>query len=311
MFACATQILQRMAVLVVCYDLAVGQIISRDLLIQRPTSWFKAQEFCQRHYVDLAVLSTEEQYFTLLNATIASKVSFWLGLQRQSIFSGWKWVNGEELGYEHWYRRNYGGRCASLEAMLKKDKKLLARYCEELHMFVCQGPVSPKTVTVDSAGSDHVTLSWNVSASMQMTPHRYNVTTCTNTCDTLVFPYTDGSAFMNITISNLTSATEHFIEVSAFVVRPDGVTGENVTLQSNPTALQVKTVDSDGQHRVINIILMLLKLLSLTPPLGLLYRILKKGDVKESDHAVSPVELSTEESIVTLISEETEKILKI
>lgn len=107
------------------------------------------------------------------------------------------------------------------------------------------GPVSPKTVTVDSAGSDQVTLSWNVSASMQMTPHRYNVTTCTNTCDTLVFPYTDGSAFMNITISNLTSATEHFIEVSAFVVRPDGVTGENVTLQSNPTALQVKTGTKD------------------------------------------------------------------
>lgn len=102
-------------------------------------SWFKAREFCQRHYVDLAVPSAEEQYFTLLNATAANKASFWLGLQRQSLSSGWKWLDGEELSYEHWLRRNDEGRCASLEAMLEKDNKLLARYCEESHMFVCQG----------------------------------------------------------------------------------------------------------------------------------------------------------------------------
>lgn len=120
---------------VVCHDLAVGQI-----QLQRPMSWFQAREFCQRHYVDLIVLSTEEQYFTLLNATTASKDSFWLGLQRQSTISGWKWVNGEELSYSQWLTENVCTcHCASLEAMLKKDNKLLARYCEELHMFVCQG----------------------------------------------------------------------------------------------------------------------------------------------------------------------------
>ncbi len=123
----------------VCHDLAVGQIMSHYTLVQKPMPWFQAREFCQRHYIDLAVLSTEEQYISLLNATAANKVSFWLGLQRQSIFSGWKWVDGEQLSYEHWYRRNYEGHCASLEAMLDKDKKLLARYCEESHMFVCQG----------------------------------------------------------------------------------------------------------------------------------------------------------------------------
>uniref|UniRef100_A0A3P8T6V0 C-type lectin domain-containing protein n=1 Tax=Amphiprion percula TaxID=161767 RepID=A0A3P8T6V0_AMPPE len=98
---------------------------SHYFLVQQPMSWITARKFCQRHYVDLAVLSTQEQYFTLLNATAANKVSFWLGLQRQSVFSDWKWVNGEELRYQHWFRRNYEGRCASLEAMLKKDKKLL------------------------------------------------------------------------------------------------------------------------------------------------------------------------------------------
>ena len=102
-------------------------------------SWVKAREFCQKHYVDLPVLNSEEQYFALLNATPANKVSFWLGLQRQSIASDWKWVSGEELSYERWYRRNYEGHCASLEAMLKKDKKLLARHCDEPHMVVCQG----------------------------------------------------------------------------------------------------------------------------------------------------------------------------
>lgn len=124
---------------VVCHGLAVGQISSYYFLVQRPMPWVKAQEFCQKYYVDLAVLTTEEQYFSFLNATPATKVNFWLGLKRQSVSSDWQWVNGEQLGYEHWYRRNNEGCCASLEAMLEKDKNLLARYCKEPHMVVCQG----------------------------------------------------------------------------------------------------------------------------------------------------------------------------
>ncbi|XP_073322607.1 uncharacterized protein [Pagrus major] len=312
MFAYETQILQRLAVLVVCHDLAVGQILSHNFQLQRPMSWFQAREFCQRHYVDLTVLSTEEQYFTLLNATAANKVSFWLGLQHQSTFSGWKWVNGEELSYSQWFREN-DADCASLEAMLKEDNKLLARYCDEPHMFVCQGPVSPQPVAVDSVGSDHVILSWNISAFMQMTPHSYNVTTCTNKCDTLVFPYTGGSAFMSINISYLTSAKEYFIEISAFVRRPDNVTGRDMTLRSKPTALQVKPAslaDSGSQHNVIIVILKSLKLVSLAPPLWILYRILKKCELKsesesESVHDVSQVELSAEETIVELFPQKT------
>uniref|UniRef100_A0A3Q3IK73 C-type lectin domain-containing protein n=1 Tax=Monopterus albus TaxID=43700 RepID=A0A3Q3IK73_MONAL len=114
-------------------------IISHYFLVQRPMPWLRAQEFCQRHYVDLAILSTEAQYLTLLSATAANNISFWLGLRYQSTLNVWAWVNGDELSYEHWYKRNPGGHCASLEAMLEKDQKLLARYCDELHMSVCQG----------------------------------------------------------------------------------------------------------------------------------------------------------------------------
>ncbi|KAM9360204.1 granzyme A-like [Symphorus nematophorus] len=210
------------------------------------------------------------------------------------------WVNGEKLSYNCWYRNNSGVRCVSLEAMLKKDKKLLARYCEELHMFVCQGPVSPQPVAVDSVESDHVMLSWNVSAFMQMTPHSYNVTTCTNTCDTLFYPCTDGCTFMNINISNLISATEYFIQISTIVVRPAN-TGGNVTRQSDPTALYVRTADYARQYKPIIVILRLLKLVYLAPPLWILYCILKKNEFKESDHDVSPVECSTEETMVNLI----------
>uniref|UniRef100_A0A3B5BEF4 C-type lectin domain-containing protein n=1 Tax=Stegastes partitus TaxID=144197 RepID=A0A3B5BEF4_9TELE len=122
-----------------CHVLASGQISSQYVLVQQPMSWIKAREFCRRHYVDLAVLSTEEHYFTLLNATAANRASYWLGLRRHSVLADWKWVDGEELCYQNWYRRNYEGCCASLEAMLKEDKKLLARYCKEQHMVACQG----------------------------------------------------------------------------------------------------------------------------------------------------------------------------
>lgn len=126
-------------VIVVCHGLTVGQIMSQYFIVQRPISWSKAREFCQKHFVDLAVLNKQEQYFTLLNATSTKRASFWIGLQRQSIASDWKWVDEGDLSYEHWYRNNYEGHCASLEAMLKTGKKLLARYCDEPHMFVCQG----------------------------------------------------------------------------------------------------------------------------------------------------------------------------
>lgn len=103
------------------------------------------------------------------------------------------------------------------------------------------GPVSPQTVAVASAGSDHLTLRWNVSAFMQMTPHTYNVTRCSDTCDTLFFTYTDGAAVMNVSIRSSSPDTEYFIEISSSVVRIDSSTGRNTTLRSSPIVLQVRT----------------------------------------------------------------------
>ncbi|XP_029367263.1 uncharacterized protein LOC115049308 [Echeneis naucrates] len=313
MFACETEtVLQRLALLVVCHGFAVGQTNSRYFPVQRPMSWSKAREFCQRHYVDLAVLNTEEQYFALLNATHGNKGSFWLGLQRHSV-SSWTWVNGEEMTYKHWYRRNEVGCCASLEAMLEKDEKLLARYCDELHMFVCQGPVSPQPVAVNSVSTDQLNLSWNVSAFMQMTLHSYNVTTCTRTCDTRLYSF--DSAFMNINISNLTSATEYFIEITAFVVRPDRVSGGNMTLQGYSTVLQVKTAETQKWPKV-PYMWKLLKFVFLAPPLWIVYIcicFLKEQDkisfmYHDAGDEASSAELSTEDSIIELIPETTRGI---
>lgn len=274
--------------------LAEGQITTDYILVQRPMPWIDAREFCQRHYVDLAVLSTEEEYFAVRSTTASSKVSFWLGLLRQRLESSWKWVNGEDLGYKQWYNSNYEGRCASLEAMLKKDQKMLPRLCSESHMALCQGPVSPQSVTVNSVRAHQLNLSWNVSSFMQMTPHSYNVTICTDTCEALVYSYPGDSALMSIDISNLTSCTEYHVAVAAFVVRPDSRTGEEIILQDDPTTLQVKTGDSRNWTKTFYILLKLLKLASLAPPLWVLYQIFKKDECLQPDHHASPV-LITEE----------------
>lgn len=113
-------------------------------------------------------------------------------------------------------------------------------------LFSFTGPLSPQPVTIDLVGTDQLNLSWNVSAFMQMTPHSYNVTICTSTCDTLLHSYTNGSALMNVNISSLNSATEYFISVAAVVVRPDSVTGGETILQSDPTALLVRTGRMDS-----------------------------------------------------------------
>lgn len=100
-------------------------------------------------------------------------------------------------------------------------------------------------MAVGSVGEQHVSLSWNVSAFMQMTPHSYNVTVCSNACRSILYSYTVNSTLMHINISNLTSATEYFIQVSAFVVRPDVVSGGKRTLRSKPLTLKVKTGKKD------------------------------------------------------------------
>uniref|UniRef100_A0A3P9NVC3 C-type lectin domain-containing protein n=1 Tax=Poecilia reticulata TaxID=8081 RepID=A0A3P9NVC3_POERE len=123
-------------VLVVCRSLATGQISSRYFFPQKPMPWVKGREYCQSHFVDLAVLNTEEEYSALLSAIPTNNASFWLGLHKKS--SGWEWTDGEQLRLTHWYNYNHEGHCVSLEAMFEEKDKLLARYCNEQHRVVCQ-----------------------------------------------------------------------------------------------------------------------------------------------------------------------------
>uniref|UniRef100_A0A8C6V7S5 C-type lectin domain-containing protein n=1 Tax=Neogobius melanostomus TaxID=47308 RepID=A0A8C6V7S5_9GOBI len=136
MFASGTYFLQ-LLVLVVCHGLTVADI-ARYFLVKRSMSWSQSQEFCQKYFVDLTVISTENEYHCLQTATSGERVSFWIGLQRNEDNS-WTWVDGEEnVHYEKW-RENKVGDCGSFEAMLMKPNKMLSRFCEEPHAFVCQG----------------------------------------------------------------------------------------------------------------------------------------------------------------------------
>ncbi|XP_054895403.1 uncharacterized protein LOC129365879 [Poeciliopsis prolifica] len=274
MFPNEMQIHQQLAVLVVCCSLATGQISSRYIFIQEPMPWAKGREYCQSHFVDLAVLSTEKEYFALLSAIPMNNASFWLGLHKES--SGWKWTNGEQLRLTHWYNYNHEGHCVSLEAMFEEDDKLLARSCNEQHSFVCQGPVSPQSVSVDFVNIDHMKLSWNISALMQTTSHYYNVTICGFICEMLSYPYNNSSSLMSISISNLSAATEYFIYVSAVVIHLDQETSRKWILQANPTMLKAKTVTSNKTHIIFFIVLDLFSLVLMVSSFWYIYQVVKK-----------------------------------
>lgn len=127
------------------HDLTAGHIVPELTLVHWPMSWPEAQRYCQRHYVDLAVLSSVEQYQSFINTTAASAAMFWVGLRLQSRAHDWRWVSGEELAYDRWFRRSNLGRCASFETLLQDERRLLSRQCNEWHMFVCQGELSTKS----------------------------------------------------------------------------------------------------------------------------------------------------------------------
>lgn len=281
MFAFGTYFLQQVLVLVVCHGLAADDAESRYFLVKRPTSWGQSQEFCKRHFVDLAVMSTEKEYYCLQSATAGERVSFWIGLQRSEDFS-WVWVDGEDVHYDKW-RENKVGDCGSFEAMLLKPNKMLSRFCEEPHASVCQGPVAPQDVSWVSC-SNCVSLSWNVSAFMQMTSHSYTVTACASECIPFHYRFSRGASSITVHISNLTSATNYTFEISASVTRPDHATGRTHILQSSPTTLHIQTGAVYFQYSVPAIIVTSLKCIILAPSLWIIYLILKKGELKESNH---------------------------
>ncbi|XP_014855686.1 PREDICTED: uncharacterized protein LOC106925729 [Poecilia mexicana] len=274
MFPNEMHILQQLAVLVVCRSLATGQISSRYFFTQEPMPWVKGREYCQSHFVDLAVLSTEEEYSALLSAIPTNNASFWLGLHKQS--SGWEWTDGEQLRLTHWYNYNHEGHCVSLEAMFEEKDKLLARYCNEQHRVVCQGPVSPQSVSVDFVNIDQVNLSWNISALMQTTSHYYNVTICSFICETLFYSYTNGSSLMSISISNLSAATEYFIYVSAVVIHLDHGTSRKWILQDSPIMFNAKTATSNKTQKKISSF-WIYSVWLLVSSFWCIYHIVKKG----------------------------------
>ncbi|KAK0153581.1 hypothetical protein N1851_004647 [Merluccius polli] len=110
-------------------------------LITPGCTWEQAREFCGKHYVDLAVLSTEEQYHRLQDDIPAQAGLVWLGFKRDNLQSNWKWVSNEELSYRYlrWYRKPDGYLCGSLTAVVTEDRRLLGRNCEEPLSSVCQG----------------------------------------------------------------------------------------------------------------------------------------------------------------------------
>ncbi|KAK7934390.1 hypothetical protein WMY93_005286 [Mugilogobius chulae] len=69
--------------------------------------WDQSQKFCQKHFVDLAVMSTEREYLYLINDTYGERMSFWIGLQRRKNQNrSWTWVDGEGLHYNKWLNIN-------------------------------------------------------------------------------------------------------------------------------------------------------------------------------------------------------------
>uniref|UniRef100_A0A3B4AED8 C-type lectin domain-containing protein n=1 Tax=Periophthalmus magnuspinnatus TaxID=409849 RepID=A0A3B4AED8_9GOBI len=111
--------------------------VPRYFLVKRSMSWDQSRAFCQRHFVDLAVMNTEREYWHVYNKTDGEKVSFWIGLLRTKGHN-WTWVDGGNLHYEQWLNNNLAP-CGSFEAMLTQPKKMCPRYCHESHASVCQG----------------------------------------------------------------------------------------------------------------------------------------------------------------------------
>lgn len=244
--------------------------------VKRPMAWSQSQKFCQRHFIDLAVISTLEEYNCFKTATAGERVSFWIGLQRSDDHS-WTWIDGEHVYYEQW-KEKYFGDCASFESMLMIPNKMLSRFCEEPHAYVCQGPIGPQHVSW-ALCSGCVSLSWNVSAFMQMTPHSYTVKACSSECNTSIYHFSRGTSTVTVHISNITNNNYTF-EITASVSRPDNNTGRIHVLQSSPTTLQIQTED-ELIHSVPNIILKSLKVVFLVPALWIIFLILKKGKLTE------------------------------
>ncbi|XP_029573908.1 uncharacterized protein LOC115165030 [Salmo trutta] len=332
--------LQRLALLVLWQGLALGlncstlwyQVERRDA--DRAVTWVQARRFCQRHYVDLAVLSTQDQYQFLLQTMAGERDTFWLGLQPHTAPGGWgwKWVDGQGLSYDRWYIKNPGpGLCGCLETSLKGENKLLSRSCGEIaerHGFICQGAVPPERLKAESEGTDHVTVHWDTPPLMQTADHSYRITTCsfqhhphlsllhpslpprhtlplflcpshpTTSCCLLHLPCSNSSTSHSIRISGLTPGTQYTVSVATVIKRPDPVTGDDVATDSAPVTVTITTIGGDGGQQVVAMVLSVVKLIYLAVLLCILYLILKRNAVQAPEPDLESEELPTEEEYI-------------
>ncbi|MEQ2203164.1 hypothetical protein XENOCAPTIV_025834 [Xenoophorus captivus] len=94
-------------------------------------TWEEAQNFCKRHYTDLATISYESE----ANSMDLKQYLVWSGLKRdKELHNWWRWSDGKFYPPDWATDEPNKGSCAAVNF---NNKKLYARSCDNHRMFVC------------------------------------------------------------------------------------------------------------------------------------------------------------------------------
>uniref|UniRef100_A0A9J7XT67 C-type lectin domain-containing protein n=1 Tax=Cyprinus carpio carpio TaxID=630221 RepID=A0A9J7XT67_CYPCA len=127
--------------------------LTEYVLIQEYKTWNEARNFCQKNYIDLATVQTDEQWSEINKLRAKYLSDTWIGLYDD--VNSWRWsFHDEHLTYARWDKYqpdNYGGDqdCVILHSNgYWRDKG-----CDLKCVVVCQSDQGPVLVT-------HPLMSW-------------------------------------------------------------------------------------------------------------------------------------------------------
>ncbi|XP_058866890.1 macrophage mannose receptor 1-like isoform X2 [Acipenser ruthenus] len=129
----------------------------RYILIDKPKTWYEAQQYCREHHTDLVSVKNEDE-----NKKIKEKANgnpVWIGLFNNP----WKWSDGgDNYTPQNWSVNqpdNYGGKekCVMIQ---NKTNKLTINDggCSTAYPFFCYDDTTPSVPPSATASKDHMAI---------------------------------------------------------------------------------------------------------------------------------------------------------
>uniref|UniRef100_A0A673Z2D8 C-type lectin domain-containing protein n=1 Tax=Salmo trutta TaxID=8032 RepID=A0A673Z2D8_SALTR len=112
-------------------------IICDIYLTETNKNWTEAQEYCTKHYTNLAIIRTEEDWKAIQTSLGNFSGDVWIGLHRSGPTEKWKWSDGEDFMFFNW-EKGFGVHTEGHNCVFSLSSHWQPVACTAERQYMCQ-----------------------------------------------------------------------------------------------------------------------------------------------------------------------------